>query len=141
VDWVLLLNCCFYNKSLCYWSTFAGRPSKIQSCLRASSGVILCSGFHEKHWERKSINSLSLHRSYYHRVLVPGCLFFPFEFGTIIGSDPVKNNFLLLAYYKTSPEGTPNTSIINPIWSYSDSPGNIGHPNILNLTLTSIEFT
>jgi len=51
----LMFDLSSLNPNILWWccSTFAGRPSRIQVCYRASSGVILFTGSQSRHASRK----------------------------------------------------------------------------------------
>jgi len=101
----------------------------IQSCMRASNGVILVWGFQSRHLEIRSRKESLWHLKTFSSDLELGILILPLEFNTGKGwSSSSKNIFFLVDYSRMWAGGTPLTSMIRAIYSCSDSPGKIGNP-------------
>ena len=114
---------------LCWAKTLGGRPSRIQLCIRASSGVILCSGSQMNHPLKNRMKEFSDHLSTLVKLLVFGLLNLPLELGFKAGwLLSSKKRLFLVACSRMYSSGTPQISIIRPSWSISLSPAKMGYP-------------
>ena len=113
---------------MCCCLISSGNPFRIHSCSRASSGEILSSGFHSKHFFIRSTNVWSLQPTTSLNSTELAILSFPFSWAILQSKFSVKNFFLRSAFRSICFGGGPSTSMNIKTCSFSLSPGKIGKP-------------
>lgn len=113
---------------MCCCLIYSGKPFKIHSWSKASSGVIRFYGSHSKQRDIISVNDVSLLPTTYCSFIELMILYFPFSCGILHSNESLKNFFLLSAFFSIAFGGASKTYMNMRSCSFSLSPGKMGKP-------------